>query len=144
MSTLELLAAMKINYLHRSKLYAYHEFNPCGFPGREAKFGGMPLVAHPSPCRGCGGTLDVGAAGEELGAVVLGADAAGVGVGAAWPEIGGGGGTIAGAAEEPGGGDAAAMDVRFNPSRLREFPPLPVARRLESSAAGGSMAAGSR
>jgi hypothetical protein len=91
---------------------------------------------------GRGGTVDVGAAGDELGTPGVGVGAVGVGVGESWEEIGGGGRTGGGASDEPRGGDGAAMEPFFSPSRCwRAFPPLLGARCRDSSAGGGSMAA---
>ena len=60
----------------------YHELGPCWFPCRKAKLGGTE--PHPAPCGGHGGMVDIGTAGDELGAATAGLD------------DGVGGGTVAG------------------------------------------------
>jgi hypothetical protein len=119
------------------------------------------MAPHPAPCSGCGGMVDVDAAGDELGTPGAGVGAVVEGIGTTVVAIstgegeiggggrgisgGGGGGIMGGASDELGGGGGARMEAFFSPSRCwRAFPPLPRGRRPESPAGGGSMATGSR
>jgi hypothetical protein len=109
---------IKITNLHKSKSTAYHEFGPCWFPCSEGNFGGM--APNPIPCGGRSGIVKVGTAGVEVSTAEVELGTSGEDVGIAGGGTGGGTGREVGnggdTGEKVGDNDGAGEDAIFYPS----------------------------